>query len=136
MEDRQKVYIKGCPTRGDEVIKILTDLGGHNTPSYNGKNEAAYYFINPDGIIDSTFPFRSGTFPFIKEFYKEISLPRWKPKNEESYYFLDDRGTIITSMWNDIRTDNLRYEYGNCFSTSEEAEAASNKIKELLNNKA
>lgn len=92
MEDRQKVYIKGDSKRGDEVIKLLEDLGGHNTLSYNGKNEDAYYFINPDGIIDSVFPFRSGAFPFIKEFYKKISLPRWKPKNEESYYFIDDRG--------------------------------------------
>lgn len=28
MEDRQKVYIKGDRSRGDEIIKLLEDLGG------------------------------------------------------------------------------------------------------------
>lgn len=30
MEERQKVYIKGDPNRGEEVIKALTDLGAIN----------------------------------------------------------------------------------------------------------
>lgn len=30
MENRQRVYIKGVPYRGDEVIKTLVDLGGRN----------------------------------------------------------------------------------------------------------
>ena len=106
-KEEQRIYIKGA-----EIIKLLRDLGGHNTLSYNLKNEA---------------------FPFIKEFYKEISLPRWEPKYEEFYYFIDDMGTIITSMWMDTRVDNLRYEFGNCFSTSEEAEVAKDKIRNLFN---
>ena len=124
MKEEQKIYIKGDSKRGTEIIKLLQDLGGHNMLSYNGKNEDAYYFINPDGIIDSVFLFRNEAFPFIKEFYKEISLPRWKPKYEEFYYFIDDMRTIITSMRNDMYSDDLRYELGNCFSTSEEAEVA------------
>lgn len=31
MEEKQKVYIKGDPKRGDEVIRTLEDLGGKNT---------------------------------------------------------------------------------------------------------
>jgi hypothetical protein len=38
-------------------------------------------------------------------------------------------------MWNNMYSDDLRYELGNCFKTQEEAEAARNKIKELLNNR-
>ena len=37
MEDKQKVYIRGIKNRGDEVIKLLENLGGHNMLSYNGK---------------------------------------------------------------------------------------------------
>ena len=38
-------------------------------------------------------------------------------------------------MWNKYgeRKDNLRYEFGNCFRTKEEAEAALDKIKGILN---
>ena len=37
MEDRQKIYIKGNLKRGEEIIKILTDLGGNNSHLMNGK---------------------------------------------------------------------------------------------------
>ena len=36
MEDKQKVYIKGSSTRGDEIIKLLKDLGGKNLHSFLG----------------------------------------------------------------------------------------------------
>ena len=47
MKDEQRVYIKGNAERGNEIIKLLEDLGGNNTFSYKGKNKDAYYFINP-----------------------------------------------------------------------------------------
>ena len=134
MNAEQRVYIKGNGSRGDEVIKILTYLGGHNMLSYNGKNEDAYYFINPDGIIDSVFLFRNGAFPFIKEFYKEIKLPRWKPKYNERYYRINWIGTVVEYIWYDSRNDESGYKFGNCFRTKEEAEAARDKIKNVLNN--
>ena len=135
MEKCKKVYIKGNIKKGNEIIKLLENLGGCNTLSYTGINDDVWYFINPDGIISLATP---TLFSYlIKAHYKEIKLPRWKPKNEECYYFIDDRGTIITSMWNKYgeRKDNLRYEFGNCFRTPQEAEAVSNKIKGLLNNR-
>lgn len=135
MEDKQKVYIKGNIERGDEIIKYLEDLGGRNSHHINGKNVNAYYFINPNGIIANNYCSGSEVFPYVKEFYKEVKLLRWKPKNEEFYYFIDDRGTIITSMWNKYgeRKHNLRYELGNVFKTRKEAELARDKIKEILN---
>lgn len=137
MKKEQRVYIKGDLGRGNEVIKILTDLGGQNTFSYEGKADSGIYFINPAGEIDWTSNSNTSILlPYIKEFYKEITLPRWKPKNEECYYFIDDMGTIITSIWSKYvdRKDNLRYEFGNCFRTQEEALATRNKIKNFLNN--
>jgi hypothetical protein len=136
MKEEQKVYIKGNQERGDEVIKLLEDLGGYNSYSLDGHNNNNYYFIAPDETINN-INVSSLVFSFVKTFYKEIKLQEWKPKNGECYYFIDDRGTIIASMWNKYgeRKDNLRYEFGNCFRTTQEAEAVSNKIKELLNNR-
>lgn len=138
MKDEQRVYIKGDSERGKEVIKILEDLGGINNLCYTGMNKDAVYFINPQGEIDWTSNSNTSTIlSFLKEFYKEVKLPKWKPKNEGCYYFIDDRGTIITGMWNKYgeRKDNLRYQFGNCFRTKEEAEAVRDKIKNVLNNK-
>lgn len=137
MRDSQKVYIKGSRNRSAEVIKALTDLGGINSNNLKGISEKCYYFISPSGIIMDAAYDDKRIMPLLTEFYKEIQLSRWKPKNEECYYFIDDRGTIITSMWNKYgeRKDNLRYEFGNCFRTKEEAEEVINKIKEVLNNR-
>lgn len=87
MKDEQKVYIKGDRNRGNEIIKLLEDLGGSNNLYYTGKDKDAIYFINPQGVIDWTHDSNtSRILPYIKEFYKEIKLPRWKPKNNESGY--------------------------------------------------
>ena len=84
MEDKQKVYIKGNPSRGDEVIKALTDLGGSNIHSHTGASNDTYYYISPNGVINVAAPDGEVCYPFLKEFYKEIKLPeikKWKDGN-------------------------------------------------------
>ena len=87
MKDKWKVFIKGNPNRGDEVIKLLTDLGANNRNNYYGRDNTGYYFINPNGEIGyacSEFS-RSLVYPFLHEFYTEIKLPKrkkmegWRP---------------------------------------------------------
>lgn len=133
MKDEQKIYLRGDSERGDEVIKILEGLGGNNTFSYKGKNKDAYYFINPKGEIDSETPFSGKVFPYVKEFYKEIKLPRWKPKYKERYYRINWRGAIVDDIWHDTQDEEICYEFGNCFETYDKAKAASYKIQEILN---
>ena len=132
MEDKQKVYIKGIPKRGEDIINFLKNLGGRNTQVLTGEKEDAYYFINPEGVIDFAYTFGSAIWPFIKEFYKEVKLPRWKPRLVDHYYYITTRGEVMEEVWYNIDTDNSRYEFGNCFKTFEEAEAARYKIKEML----
>ena len=136
MEEEQKVYIKGNPNRGDEVIKLLTDLGGRNIHHHTGNSKNTYYYIDPNGIISVAAPDGNVCYPFLREFYKEISLERWKPEYQGQYYFIDIKGGILQKMWFDTQVDNLCYKFGNCFRTQKEAEIARDKIKELLNNKA
>lgn len=117
MKEEQKIYIKGNLERGSEVIKILTDLGGRNTYSYAGDSFDSYYFINPCGII-SVSDFNSEVFSFVKEFYKEIDLPKWKPKNEECYkapwkhkYFEPFQKVLIPGI-----IGNVHYWFANLYS--------------------
>ena len=42
MEDKWKVFIKGDNDRGNEAIKLLTDLGANNPNNYYGKNSKLY----------------------------------------------------------------------------------------------
>lgn len=132
MEDKQKVYIKGDSKRGNEVIKFLENLGGYNCYSLDGHNSNNYYYIAPDGTIQNTTYPASSIFSFVKEFYKEIDLPRWKPRLVEHYYYITTKGEIMEEVWYKLDTDNSRYEFGNCFKTFEEAETARDKIEDLL----
>lgn len=127
----QRVYIKGNFDRGDEVIKVLTDLGGKNSYRYDGKDDNIYYYIAPNGVIKmvaSTYEI----FSFVKEFYKEIELPKWKPESDNCYYYVDIMGNIVKNIWNNNRIDNGCYRFGNCFITLEKAEAARDNIKKCL----
>ncbi len=86
MKQNQRVYIKGDPKRSDEIIQILKDLGGDNTYNLKGYRSDAYYFIKPDRVIDNTSIIGGTLCPFVREFYKEIKLSKWKPKYSELYY--------------------------------------------------
>ena len=133
MKQNQRVYIKGNCKRGAEVIKTLEDLGGYNSDCLDGHNNNNYYFIAPDETISNTGA-SSLVFSFVKAFYKEISLPRWKPKYKEHYYHINWRGAVVDDKWDGVQDEESSYEFGNCFRTFEEAKAARDKIKEVLNN--
>ena len=133
MKDSQKVYIRGNAKRGKEVIKILTDLGGRNIHSHTGASKDTYYYISPDGVINVAAPDGRVVFPFLREFYKEIKLPRWKPKYKERYYRINWRGAVVDDIWHDTQDERLCYEFGNCFETHDKAKEASYKVQEILN---
>ena len=99
----------------------------------DGKNTNAYYFINPNGIIVNTYSSGSEVLSYVKEFYKEVKLPRWKPKYKESYYRISWEGRVVDDTWTDTQDEKICYEFGNCFKTYDEAKAASYKVQEILN---
>ena len=131
MKEEWKVFARGNLDRGDEVIKTLEDLGGSNPNHYYGNDNTGYYYINPNGEIAYASTEGSTAYPFLREFYREIKLQKWKPNYEEIYYFIASNGIIVKTVW--YNTQDLRYEFGNCFRTYEDAEIARDKIKELLN---
>lgn len=139
MKQNQKVYIKGDSTRGDEVIKLLKELGGRNSYSfYDGTNENIYYFIGPDGEICGVSENETTLYSFVTEFYKEIRLPEkenleWKPKVGSAYFCINTFGKVVVKEWEDSEDDNLLYKFGNCFITGNEAEKVRSKIFNMLN---
>lgn len=59
----------------------------------------------------------------------------WKPENKEIYWFIDSRGVVFGKTWfPESDTDQRRLKHGNCFKTTELAEKAAKKIREILIN--
>lgn len=79
MKEEWKAYIKGVPYRGDEVIKILVDLGGRNEANLcNAENDYYVYYINHKGDIDCE-NIDSEIAQIIMDNYTELHLPEnWK----------------------------------------------------------
>lgn len=78
MKEEWKVYIKSVSGRGDEVIKMLEDLGAKNSFDYEGNKLEALYYIWHDGsihveLIDNEYG------QIIMDNYRELKLPeKWK----------------------------------------------------------
>ena len=66
---------------------------------------------------------------------KKLTDWEWKPEYKGCFYLINTTGEVIERIWVNSRFDKLCLEFGNCFRTKEEAEAARDKIKELLNNR-
>ena len=78
IEDNQKVYIKGSSDRGDEVIKILTNLGGINPNNLDGKSEDFYYYISSISKKINRVKYNNDVVMSVlkEESYKEIKLSK------------------------------------------------------------
>lgn len=78
MKEEWKVYIKGVPNRGNEVIKILEDLGAKNSNEYKCCYADYLYYIGHDGNIHLEYEEREEA-KIIMDNYREIKLPeKWK----------------------------------------------------------
>lgn len=63
---------------------------------------------------------------------KEVKKWRWKPKEGETYWIVNNRGFANSVTWHVDIFDELRFNFGNCFRTKEEAEVASERIRIAL----
>ena len=75
MKEQWKVFIRGVEGRGNEIIKILTDLGAENNDEHLNKYISCdfIYFINHKGYI-SAASINSEPTKIIMDNYKEIKL--------------------------------------------------------------
>ncbi len=78
MEEKKKVFIRGCKNRGDEIKNILTGLGATAT-DISFSDDKFIYFINHHNKISLALV-SSEVGAIIMDNYKEIQLPQkqWK----------------------------------------------------------
>ena len=86
--ENMRVWIRGNRDRGEEVIKILADLGAKDMKWPDGKDPNVLYYIDTDRIISSTKDSHLLAY-FLMNNFKEIKLP-YKPKDKELVWAWDD----------------------------------------------
>ena len=139
MEQKQKVWIRGVKGRGDEVIKMLMDLGAKNCDDLAGNDPNRVYSITTDGAIACT---RDGvTIETLKTYCREIKLPeKWvtgyvldtrQPDYGTLYFYITSGGDVQAALVKGI-LDYQRFLIGNFFHTHVEAFDMAEKYKQLL----
>lgn len=112
-----KLAIKGHPTRGKEVIKLLEMLGGINKIGYFGDTLFYCYFINSNRIITAKHKVEDCCIYTLEEF--EAKYPY---KVGETVLYLNGRkewveGIIAKMDWNE-NSGTLTYYVNNIYGTS------------------
>jgi len=59
---------------------------------------------------------------------------RWKPERHQDYWYLNAVGTPSQAQWGARQCDEQYWEFGNCFSSKQDAAQAREKIREILLN--
>ena len=63
---------------------------------------------------------------------KRVEKIRWRAEDDKEYYYVGNQGLLMVDKEDGICADKNRYEYGNYFRTSEQAEEAVKRVKEAL----
>ena len=71
--DTPFVYYRGDPERGNEILKILKELGGISECNIDCANEKFYYFIAPSGRVAYVEPEEE---EWVLKHYSEGQLPK------------------------------------------------------------
>lgn len=105
MREDWKVFIRGNKDRGEEVIKALEDCGASNSLGHIGDYDAALYFINHNGIIDSTRDYNAEFAKIIMDNYTELHLPE-KWKDGDILVHTDDDGSTDYAVYKETEEFN------------------------------
>lgn len=106
MKESQKIYIRGCKDRGDEVKDILTGIGATSVIDIKCDNDHFIYFINHDNEI-SVALVGSEVAKIIMDNYKEVKFPQrqWN----DGYILVNDRHTHCYAVFKKYK-DNDTFE--------------------------
>lgn len=110
MKEEWKVFIRGVEGRGNEIIKILTDLGAENNSEWTDKymSSCYIYFINHKGNISSA-SINSESAKIIMDNYREIKLP--KQWNDGDILINKDKTDYKVFLKYDSDSDTTFYAY-------------------------
>lgn len=69
----------------------------------------------------------------LEELIKREDEPAYYvPKMDEVYFFIDDEGDVCSGVWDGMKTDRYRQEFGNCYKTYTDAKYARDIQKDLV----
>lgn len=151
MTDEQKVYIRGVEGRGDEVIKMLTDLGADRGGfDWEGNDPKSLYFISYEGDIGSTHD-DDEIGRMLQEYRRELHLPEPRkdddifvnknilghfainvPAIDALYFYVTDLLSVQAVISTGSDSDLQRFQAGNYFKTKEEALAVAERVKRTI----
>lgn len=114
--------IKGHCERSKEVFEWLKEQGLKNFDILP-TNDQLLYFVKPDGDLGYVAEYH---FDFL---FDIVELPRYR----KSYFYIDSTFVIVATTDTYNSFDNTRYQYGNYFSSHEEAEAFRDKLINFFN---
>lgn len=103
MEEKKKVFIRGCKGRGSEVIDILTRLGANDIGESCDDVECIYYISHENQIVGSFIDEELAQ--VIIDNYKEIKLTSRKWKDGD--ILVDDKHPncrVVFKKYNDHKT--------------------------------
>lgn len=63
---------------------------------------------------------------------KRVEKVRWRAEDGKSYYYVGNQGILMVDTEDGHIADKNRYEFSNYFRTSEQAEEAAKRVKEVL----
>lgn len=63
---------------------------------------------------------------------KRVEKIRWRAKDGKEYYYVGNQGTLMVDKEDGHCADENRHEFSNYFRTSEQAEEAAKRMKEVL----
>lgn len=147
----KKLAIKGHPTRGNEVIKLLEMLGGHNGSNVKGNKSDYVYFITVSGnigcrdinciLIDyftleeflEKFPFKVGDAVCVEGLCAPINKMEWDPVSQEVRYLVSmlTAENTVTIKWYAVK-ELINWNAGLLVNKEIEEEYAKQRNKRLL----
>ena len=63
---------------------------------------------------------------------KKVEKIRWRAEDGKEYYYVGNQGILMVDKEDGHCTDENRHEFGNYFRTSEQAEEAAKRVKEVF----
>lgn len=133
-KNKAVAILKGAFNNGIFIDYACLNFDGNVLVSNNTE-----WSTNPDGWHIATDEEKQLLFDKMKEQglrwnvkEKRVEKIRWRAKGGERYFYVYNQGSVTVYKDDGYHVDENLYEYGNYFRTSEQAEEAARRMKEVL----
>lgn len=140
--------------RGDVIVGKMNEILLVDVHSFENCRLRSFVHIQQDGMLsDSSYSLwnenhtwrlateeeKQQLFAKMKEQglqwnaeKKRVEKIRWRAEDGKEYYYVGNQGILMVDKEDGVCADENRYEFSNYFRTSEQAEEAAKRVKEVL----